>query len=88
MEMQGVAVKARKGGEKVTTGRSGSASEVIRESVRLLEQEDLKKRLSLATRADLAAKLMEGVATTTTAFGTKGAMPPRWGSIRARDARL
>lgn len=47
---------------KVKSGRYCSASEVIRESLRLLEQEDLKRRFSFATRSDLEAKLMEGVA--------------------------
>ena len=46
---------------KVKSGRYGSASEVVRESLRLLEQEDQKKRLSFSTREELETKLVEGV---------------------------
>ena len=46
---------------KVKSGRYGSASEVVRESLRLLEQQDEKRRISFFTREELEAKLIEGV---------------------------
>ena len=47
--------------DKVKTGLYNSASEVVRESLRLLEQEDQRKRFSFSTREELEAKLIEGV---------------------------
>jgi len=46
---------------KVKSGRYRSASEVIRESLRLLEREDQRKQFSFSSREELEAKLVEGV---------------------------
>jgi antitoxin ParD1/3/4 len=46
---------------KVESGDFQSASEVIREGLRLLEKEELFKRFSVASPAELEAKLMEAV---------------------------
>lgn len=47
--------------QKVKSGRYGSASEVIREGLRLLEKEDLRRQFSYSTEAELEAKLLEGL---------------------------
>ena len=44
---------------KVQSGDFQTASEVIREGLRLLEKEELLKRISVATFAELEANLLE-----------------------------
>ena len=44
---------------KVKSGRYRSASEVIRESLRLLEREDQRKQFSFSSREELEAKLVK-----------------------------
>jgi antitoxin ParD1/3/4 len=49
-------------GKKVSSGDYQTASEVLREGLRLLEQRDLLKRISVSSMAELEQKLLEGVA--------------------------
>lgn len=46
---------------KVKSGRYTSASEVVREGLRLLEEADQRKRFSFATPSELEDKLVAGV---------------------------
>jgi len=46
---------------KVKSGDFQTASEVLREGLRLLEEKDLLKRISVSSLSELKEKLIEGV---------------------------
>jgi antitoxin ParD1/3/4 len=48
--------------KKVSSGDYQTASEVLREGLRLLEEKDLIKRISVSSFAELEKRLLEGVA--------------------------
>jgi len=58
--------------KKVSSGDYQTASEVLREGLRLLEERDLLKRISVSSLAELEQKLLEGVASLDRGEGVEG----------------
>jgi antitoxin ParD1/3/4 len=58
--------------KKVSSGDFQTASEVLREGLRLLEERDLLKRISVSSMAELEQKLMEGAASLERGEGVEG----------------
>jgi antitoxin ParD1/3/4 len=58
--------------KKVSSGDYQTASEVLRDGLRLLEERDLLKRVSVSSMAQLEQKLMEGVASLDRGEGVEG----------------
>jgi antitoxin ParD1/3/4 len=58
--------------KKVSSGDYQTASEVLREGLRLLEERDLLKRISVSSMAELEQKLMEGAASLDRGEGVVG----------------
>ena len=57
---------------KVKSGDYQNASEVLRDGLRLLEEKDLLKRISVSSMAELEQKLLEGVASLDRGDGIDG----------------
>lgn len=58
--------------KKVSSGDFQTASEVLREGLRLLEERDLLKRISVSSMAQLEQKLLEGLASLDRGEGVDG----------------
>ena len=57
---------------KVKSGDFQTASEVLREGLRLLEKEELLKRISVSSMAELESKLMEAAKSLDAGKGVDG----------------
>ena len=68
---------------KVKSGDFQTASEVLREGLRLLEKEELLKRLSVASMAELEGKLMEAAKSLDAGNGVDG--EEAFARLRARS---
>jgi antitoxin ParD1/3/4 len=59
-------------GQKIEGGDYQNASEVVRDALRLLEKQDLLKRISVSSLAELESKLSESLARFERGEGIKG----------------
>jgi len=57
---------------KVKSGDFQTASEVLREGLRLLEEKEFLKRISISSSDDLKKKLLEGIASLDRGEGIEG----------------
>src|SRR5207249_2198916 len=57
---------------KVRSGDFQTASEVLREGLRLLEEKDLLKRISVSSLAELKQKLLQGIGSLDSGQGIEG----------------
>ena len=75
--------------EKVRSGDFQTASEVLREGLRLLEEKDFLKRVSVSSLAELKLKLEEGIASLNSGKGidAKDAFSTLRNRIKGRKAR-
>ncbi len=74
---------------KVQTGDFQTASEVLREGLRLLEERDLVKRLSVGSIEELQGKLLAGIKSLDQGQGIEGeeAFKRLQGRIKERKSR-
>ncbi len=74
---------------KVQTGDFQTASEVLREGLRLLEERDLVKRLSVGSIEELQGKLLAGIKSLDQGQGVDGeeAFKRLQGRIKERKSR-
>jgi len=75
--------------DKVKNGDFQTASEVLRGGLRLLEERDLLKRISVSSKEELKGRLLEGVASLDRGEGIEGeeAFRQLRGRIKARKSR-
>ncbi len=72
---------------KVKSGDFQTASEVLREGLRLLEEKDLLKRISVSSLAELEKKLLAGLASLERGEGIEGEAAFKRLRQRARERK-